>query len=43
MAHNLADIRYNIDKANRTDGKVQNLASFIDVELLRAIHQRMSG
>ena len=42
MAHNLADIRYNIDKANRTDGKVQNLASFIDVELLRAIHQRMS-
>lgn len=42
MAHNLADIRYNIEKANRTDGKVQNLASYIDVELLRAIHQRMS-
>ena len=41
MAQNLTDIRYNIDKANRTDGKVQNLASFIDVDLLKSIHKRM--
>lgn len=42
MAQNLADIRYNIEKANTTDGKVQNLASYIDVELLKSIHKRMS-
>lgn len=41
MAQNLADIRYNIEKANRTDGKVQNLASYIDVDLLKSIHKRM--
>ena len=41
MAHNLADIRYNIEKANRTDRKVQNLASYIDEELLKSIHRRM--
>ena len=41
MAQNLADIRYNIDKANRTDRKVQNLASYIDVDLLKSIHKRM--
>lgn len=41
MAQNLADIRYNIEKANKTDGKVQNLASYIDVELLKTIHKRM--
>ncbi|MBQ3424727.1 MAG: hypothetical protein IJH70_00200 [Oscillospiraceae bacterium] len=41
MAHNVADIRYNIDKANRTDGRVQNLASYIDEEMLRTIHKRM--
>ena len=41
MARNLADIRYNIEKANKTDGKVQNLASYIDVELLKSIHKRM--
>ncbi len=41
MAHNLADIRYNIEKANRTDGKVQNLASYIDADLLKSIHKRM--
>ena len=35
-------LRYNIDKANRTDGKVQNHASCIDVDLLRASNQRMS-
>lgn len=41
MVQNLADIRYNIEKANKTDGKVQNLASYIDVELLKSIHKRM--
>lgn len=41
MAQNLADIRYNIEKANRTDRKVQNLASYIDVDLLKSIHKRM--
>ena len=41
MAHNLADIRYNIEKANRTDRKVQSLASYIDEELLKSIHRRM--
>lgn len=42
MAHNLADIRYNIEKANRTDRKVQNLACYIDAELLKSIHRRMA-
>lgn len=42
MVHNLADIRYNIEKANRTDRKVQNLACFIDVNLLKTIHYRMA-
>ena len=42
MAQNLADIRYNIEKANRTDGRIQNLASYIDVDLLKSIHKRMS-
>lgn len=42
MGHALIDIRYNIDKANRTDGRVQNLASHITVELLRDIHRSMS-
>lgn len=41
MAQNLADIRYNIEKANKTDGKVQNLASYIDVDLLKSIHKRV--
>lgn len=41
MAQNLADIRYNIEKANRTDGRVQNLASYIDADLLKSIHRRM--
>ena len=41
MVHELTDIRYNIEKANRTDRRVQNLAVFIDVELLRSIHRSM--
>ena len=41
MAHNVADIRYNVEKANRTDGRVQNLACYIDKGLLRLVHRRM--
>ena len=41
MARYLTDIRYNIEKANRTDGRVQNLACYIDAGLLRSIHKRM--
>ena len=41
MVHELTDIRYNIEKANRTDRRVQNLAVYIDVELLRSIHRGM--
>jgi group II intron reverse transcriptase/maturase len=43
MDKKLAEIRYNIEKADRTDGKVQNLAPFInDVTLLEA-HRRMDA
>ena len=41
MVHELTDIRYNIEKANQTDRRVQNLAVYIDVELLRSIHRGM--
>ena len=41
MVHELTDIRYNIEKANRTDRRVQNLAVYIDVDLLRSIHRGM--
>ena len=41
MARNLTDIRYNIEKANRTDRRVQNLACYIDAGMLRSIHMRM--
>ena len=34
-------IQYNIRKADRTDRKVQNLASYINVNTLRAIHRTM--
>ena len=43
MVHNLADIRYNIEKANRTDRKVQNLACYINEELLKSIHNKMES
>lgn len=42
MAQNLADTRYNIEKANRTDGKVKDLASYINVDLLKTIHKQMN-
>lgn len=41
MVNELLGIQYNIAKANVTDGKVQNLASYINVNSLRAIHKTM--
>jgi len=41
MVSGISGIEFNIQKANRTDGKVQNLASHIDKETLKAIHRRM--
>lgn len=38
MVNELLGIQYNIAKANVTDRKVQNLASYINVDSLRAIH-----
>lgn len=42
MLNELFGIQFNIAKANRTDGKVQNLASYINLESLRAAHNHMS-
>lgn len=39
MVNELLGIQYNIAKANVTDRKVQNLASYINVSSLRAIHK----
>ena len=41
MVNELLGIQYNIVKADRTDRKVQNLASYINVNTLRAIHKTM--
>ncbi len=41
MVNELLGIQYNIAKANRTDRKVQNLASYINENTLRAIHRSM--
>lgn len=41
MVNELLGIQYNIVKANVTDRKVQNLASYINVDSLRAIHRTM--
>ena len=41
MVNELLGIQHNIAKANRTDRKVQNLASYINENTLRAIHQTM--
>ena len=41
MVNELLGIQYNIAKANVTDRKVQNLASYINVDTLRAIHRTM--
>ena len=41
MINELLGIQYNIAKANATDRKVQNLASYINVGSLKAIHKAM--
>lgn len=41
MVNELLGIRYNIAKANATDRKVQNLASYINANSLKAIHRTM--
>ena len=41
MVNELLGIQYNIAKANRTDRRVQNLASYINADSLRAIHKTM--
>ena len=41
MVKELLGIQFNIAKADKRDRKVQNLASHINVEMLRAIHKQM--
>ena len=41
MVNELLGIQYNIAKANRTDRKIQNLASYINEDTLKAIHKTM--
>ena len=43
MVSGIRGISYNISKANRTDGRVQNLASHIDKDALTAIHRKMKA
>lgn len=43
MINELLGIQFNIAKADRTDHKVQNLASYINKETLIAIHRQMDG
>ena len=43
MVSGILGISYNIGKANRTDGRVQNLAAHIDEETLKTIHRRMKS
>lgn len=38
MINELLGIQYNIEKADRTDKRVQNLASYLNVDMLRAMH-----
>lgn len=42
MVNELLGIQFNMSKAERTDGKVQNLASYLNVETLREIHKKMN-
>lgn len=42
MINELLGIQYNIEKA-RLDGKVQNIASYINETTLKAIHKKMDG
>ena len=41
MANELTGILWSIEKADRTDRKVQNLACRITVDMLKAIHREM--
>ena len=41
MVNELLGIQYNIAKANATDRKVQNLASYINENSLKTIHKTM--
>ena len=41
MVNVLLGIQYNIAKADRTDRKVQNLASYINEDTFRAVHKTM--
>lgn len=41
MVSGLVGINYKISKANRTDGKVQNLAAHIEKDMLYKMHKRM--
>lgn len=43
MINELLGIQFNIAKADRTDHKVQNLASYINKETLLTIHKQMNG
>ena len=43
MVAELAGIQRNIEKADRTDRKVQNLASYINVETLKVMHKKMDA
>lgn len=43
MVSGILGISYKISKANRTDGKVQNLAAQIDKDMLKAIHRKMKS
>jgi group II intron reverse transcriptase/maturase len=43
MGNGLSGIRYNIEKATRTDGRVQNLAPYLNVETLWNAHQGMDA
>ena len=43
MVGGMLGISYSISKANRTDGRVQNLAAHIDKNLLMVIHRRMKS
>jgi retron-type reverse transcriptase len=43
MINELLGIQFNIAKADRTDHKVQNLASYINKETLITIHKQMDG
>lgn len=43
MVNQLLEIQWNIAKAEQTDRKVQNLATYINVEVLKEIHRAMDG